>query len=484
MLKSDYKVHVARSSAVVDHCCVYALSDPKRKEFAHTCDHENNESFHECSNMTNALDEVQQLLEKSDVRKEILDRSVSKFLGFRECIQAWKAHVLRSINEDLCREELIEDLSEDSVYLYLDWVMKFLPVKSREPQSDFFGKRGISWHATVVIKRCQNERVSIVGSAELDMISVRSSTLDEDATNELSDVMETEDSGFPTVDDSRYEYKVFVHVFDQCTQDSETVLAIVRDVWDRIKSSNAEIRNAFIRSDNAGCYHSAETIVSVVEVSKLTGIKIRRIDFCDAQGGKGPCDRYAALIKSNVCRYLNENHGVTNESEFVEACHSHKGVKGVFALNCRIEKSDSTKNKKCTIKLITNFYNFQYASEGVLVHRAWNVGSGLPIQWSRSQLQRNIRTVTAEESLSYEHQWAQMKAIGINDQVHTSDNAANENEMPSIDSQRKTIYECDVVGCTSEFLKFGNLMNHVVLGKHLRSVEKFSLTDTAMELYQ
>ena len=30
--------------------------------------------------------------------------------------------------------------------------MKFVPIKSRKPQSEFFGKRGISWHITVVPK--------------------------------------------------------------------------------------------------------------------------------------------------------------------------------------------------------------------------------------------------------------------------------------------------------------------------------------------
>ncbi|CAF4552882.1 unnamed protein product [Rotaria sp. Silwood2] len=33
-LKSDYKVHVARSSNIADHCCIYALSDPKKRDFA------------------------------------------------------------------------------------------------------------------------------------------------------------------------------------------------------------------------------------------------------------------------------------------------------------------------------------------------------------------------------------------------------------------------------------------------------------------
>jgi hypothetical protein len=38
-LKSDYKVHVTRSNNIADHCCIYALSDPKKRDFMQDCDH-------------------------------------------------------------------------------------------------------------------------------------------------------------------------------------------------------------------------------------------------------------------------------------------------------------------------------------------------------------------------------------------------------------------------------------------------------------
>ena len=61
-------------------------------------------------------------------------------------IMAWKGHLLRDINQDEARLNLLRDLDSDSVLVVLDWAMKFLPRKYRESQSDWFGKRGISWH--------------------------------------------------------------------------------------------------------------------------------------------------------------------------------------------------------------------------------------------------------------------------------------------------------------------------------------------------
>ena len=138
-------------------------------------------------------------------------------------------------------------------------------------------------------------------------------------------------------------------------------------------------------------------------ISEKTGIVIKRFDFCDPQGGKCFCDRCAAVIKSHIRRYLNENHNVTTASEFVKACHSYKGVKGVFALDCRIENNIFKKSKRCTIKQITNYYNFEYQSRGLLVHRSWNIGSGLLIPWSQLNCDQPIFNIISSKTEGFVH---------------------------------------------------------------------------------
>ena len=63
-----------------------------------------------------------------------------------EAIRAWKAHQLRSINQDRARLEVLASLDSTGVPIVQDFSMKFIPVQYREAQSDFFGKRGLSWH--------------------------------------------------------------------------------------------------------------------------------------------------------------------------------------------------------------------------------------------------------------------------------------------------------------------------------------------------
>ncbi|CAF2082378.1 unnamed protein product [Rotaria magnacalcarata] len=399
-LKSDYKVHVRRSSDIADHCCAYALSDLKGQNFVQDCDHEHDQSCIECSNLSNTLNETERFIKQTETDEELLDRAVKKFQSYRESIEAWKAHLLRSINQDLCRENLLNKLSNDEIYLNLDWAMKFLPVKSRQPQSEFFDKRGISWHITVVMKNDES-------------FDKEDSVFDEDGD---------------ALDDSQ-------QTSDQAMSD--------------FSIENEEDTNDIIK-----------------------------------EGGKGPCDRYAAVIKSNVRRYLNENHNVTNASEFVAACQSYKGIKGVTAFDCRIEKSPFKKRSKCNIKQITNYFNFEYQNGGLLVHRSWNIGSGLLIPWSQLNYDKSILNITSSEITSCVPDWVQTKGKSSTEIMEVEDSDLQEEESVKACFKEASIYECDVeVGCTAEFIKFGNYINHILIGNHNRTVEKFSLKDSVMKIY-
>ena len=136
---------------------------------------------------------------------------------------------------------------------------------------------------------------------------------------------------------------------------------------ERTKRVDGSINNAFIRSDNAGCSHSAQTILSLPQISYETNIRIQQIDFCDPQGGQGPCDRYAAVIKSHVRHFLNEKHNVTTAAEFVEATYSNEGIRGVYTYEARLSEFIGARPFQLPkISLVNNFSTEPY---GVHVHR-------------------------------------------------------------------------------------------------------------------
>ena len=111
--------------------------------------------------------------------------------------------------------------------------MKFMPARYREEQSEFFGKRGISWHVSV----CH------------------------------------------TKIDGRLKTQTFIHIIESGNQESITIVLIMEHVLRTLKKQYPQIARAFFRQDNGGCYHSGMTILSAKMISERSGIFISDIDF-------------------------------------------------------------------------------------------------------------------------------------------------------------------------------------------------------------
>ena len=68
----------------------------------------------------------------------------------------------------------------------------------------------------------------------------------------------------------------YVHLFDSCAQDWYAVLSIVTHLLKTAKATKPQITKAYLRSDEAGCYHNNNLIASVSEIGKHVGIRILR----------------------------------------------------------------------------------------------------------------------------------------------------------------------------------------------------------------
>jgi hypothetical protein len=171
------------------------------------------------------------------------------------------------------------------------------------------------------------------------------------------------------------------------------VTQIIDHVLRTLKEEHPEITGAYLRQDNAGCYHSAVMIAACNLMKKRTGITIRRVDFSDPQGGKGPCDRKAATIKAHVRKYINEGNDVQTAQDFQKSMLSGNGVKGL-----RVALVDATA-KKCVeplVKLdgISTLNNFKYLRNGVTVWKAYEVGKGKLVKTAAIKDKQRVLTLT------------------------------------------------------------------------------------------
>ncbi|CAC5355562.1 unnamed protein product [Mytilus coruscus] len=128
-LKLEYKLHVSKSSKVMDHCSQYALSTDS-KEFAKDCNHVHDQDCLSCEVLQHALLKIsdavtsQETYETDDQKDEIL-YIVNQS---KKAIQEWKMHILRTFNQDLARSDAMENLGDEEILIERDWIMKFVPM--------------------------------------------------------------------------------------------------------------------------------------------------------------------------------------------------------------------------------------------------------------------------------------------------------------------------------------------------------------------
>ena len=145
---------MSENSHVKEHCCVYmyALSDNTEIEFRQQCDHGHDERCEECEAIASTMKDIEELLSRALYPSDDdRDEALYLFHTAQCAIHTWKCHQLRSVQQDKARLDVIDLLDDETVLIVNDWAMKFLPQMYCESQTDWFGKRGLSWHISVVL---------------------------------------------------------------------------------------------------------------------------------------------------------------------------------------------------------------------------------------------------------------------------------------------------------------------------------------------
>ena len=429
------QVHVSQTSTVADHCRWFALSDPKEPAFQAQCDHDHEDSCDRCDQLASTLCQIESALiaQANNLLPEVNEELTFIVRQAKANIFAWKAHILRSVNQDAARVDVIESLCESSVLVVQDWAMKYLPRKYRENQTDWFGKRGIPWHISVAIRKV---------SGHLEMLT-------------------------------------FAHIFKACTQDSCAVLAVMADVIKQLKISMPGLATVCYRQDNAGCYHCGATIVSATALGTELGVVIKRLDFSDPQGGKGACDRKAATIKSHMHIHLNAGNDIETPEQMCEAILSSGGVPSLSVTLCESISSPLTPAYK--IDGVSTLSNIEFSKDGIRVWRAYGVGPGKLISSQKSKAPLSDSLPSIVELQAHPSSFSSTRKRRENT-AHPSDTHATEDQAETYEKPSTSVealFACPEEGCTRTFLRHSSLMQHLDCGKHQRSLERETLFDKA-----
>ena len=388
------------------------------------------------------MDEIEvatEMLTPGDMKEEL------RFMlrKARQDIVNWKAHLLRSVNQEEARLDQLNALDSTSVVLVQDWAMKFLPRKFRESQTDWFAKRGISWHITVAIRKG---------------------------------------------DDRKLQMMTFVNVFRSCNQDSCTVLSVMSDVLRQLKEAQPQLKHIYYWQDNAGCYHCGTTIVGARLVSQQHEVSVKRMDFCDTQAGKGACDRKAATMKSQMKIDLNSGNNIESAEQMRDAILSSGGLPSV---QVTVSGPPQSAFPAIGLESVSAISNIEYTEKGLLVWRAYKIGPGKLIRWETLNIQLNVEAplLSEVEHGSFEEK-ANFKTIRSKKPRSPSKQADSTDPCDSLSSDESSseesnvrLFSCPEEGCIKRYQHCSSLQRHLDCGKHHRVIEKESLLDRAIAGY-
>lgn len=132
-LKTDYKVHCKEEvSPCADHCRHFGLSDPNDKDFQELCSHSHDMTCEHCEDIKAIHKEIESKLQNhshSSYTKDHRDDLLYDFAEAKRHIEKWKAHILRSANQELAKQNVLRDLDDSSILLIIDWAMKFTQLR-------------------------------------------------------------------------------------------------------------------------------------------------------------------------------------------------------------------------------------------------------------------------------------------------------------------------------------------------------------------
>lgn len=410
-------------------------------------DHEHTTKCDRCDIFPSTLREIYSVLK--DVKCTVEEREEMEYIISQSVknIESWKAHLLRSINQDSARHEILESTYENSVLLVSDWAMKYLPRKYRESQRDWFGKRGIPWHITVAIRKCSDN--------DIQMLTI-------------------------------------VHIFKKCTQDGPAVVAIFDDVLKQLKTALPELASVYMKQDNAGCYHSALAMLAIHQIATGHGVKLARLDFSDPQGGKGSCDRKAATIKSHMKKYLHSGHDVETPDQMKCAMESSGGIPGVRVVVCSPLVTDDV--SPCKLDGVSFINNIDYSKEGITAWKAFKIGEGKVMSWSDLSLPTTLPHLDKKQNENPEISFVSVKprkrsSEGLNQETEaeSSEDEDQDIDHDNCDTDRNNgnekLFFCPEEGCIKSFQRYSSFEKHLECQRHKYSLKNMTLYDKSMALY-
>ena len=282
-----------------------------------------------------------------------------------------------------------------------------------------------------------------------------------------------------------FQTRTFIHLFDDCNQNWFAVASILEHTLATLKGLKPHLTEAFLKSDNAGCYHTAFLLLSLPSLGERSGVRVTRYDFSGPQAGKDICDRRIASIKSHIRRFVNEGNDVETAASMKTAIESHGGVKGCYASVCKVQTTLQTMRKH-TMTGVQSLNNFSYEEGGLRAWRAYNIGPG---KFFTLGMLAQLGTPQGATNLTIVLPFGRPnKEVGTLTAVrpvqpalvqHSPSRPDPATHCEEEEDEDRVPFACPEEGCIKVYQSFSALQRHLDVGKHLIRLERETQYDQA-----
>lgn len=69
---------------------------------------------------------------------------------------------MRTAHQEAAKTNILDNMAPTQVLVIMDWAMKYLPVRFRETQAEWYGKKGRSWHVSAAITQNENKELEVL----------------------------------------------------------------------------------------------------------------------------------------------------------------------------------------------------------------------------------------------------------------------------------------------------------------------------------
>ncbi|XP_047126302.2 uncharacterized protein LOC100212395 [Hydra vulgaris] len=398
-LKTSYQTNCSvNDSNISSHSSKHALSDPSEKNL------QSNTEISEvvcadCYDLCKAIEMIKELtIQNSGDADSIYDLEIAVKDVFN-----YIKHLMRDSQQKKAKIEAFKQLNNETAFWLKDFCQKILPVRYREGQREYFGKKGMSLHVDIFF-------IKIAG---------------------------------------KLFKRVYFTSMYRCDQGIGDVVSLATEVLDQFRIDQPHIKKMFTKSDNAGCYQGNLSAEAIYNVCKERDIKLLIYDYNEPCCGKDQCDRESAVVKTILRSYVDSGNNLLTAEDIHKAMHYSFGAKDAKVAVAQIS-NDKTVVTGPKIKNISNYHSFEFGEKSMKMWRYFNIGEGIEQEYGNLKIQPSIKLL-----LPYSKTDNSIKR-----------NKSLKEKQKRSERQLYSLRFCTEMNCTLSFESDAELEEHMLSGLH------------------